>query len=137
MNISMVTLGVADLERSKRFYQDLGWTLSDMSNDNVGFLRGADIVLGLYGHEPLAEDAQVPHSTPDFRGVALAFNRPSREDVDAFVERAREAGATVTKEPQEVFWGRYSGYFADPDGHLWEVGHNPFIEIDANGRMML
>ena len=137
MNISMVTLGVGDLERSKRFYEALGWELSEMSNDNVGFLKGADVVLGLFGHEALAEDAGVVHAEPSFRGVACAINRETKEDVDAFVERAREAGATVTKVPQDVFWGGYSGYFTDPDGHLWEVGWNPFIRIDANGRMQL
>ena len=134
MNISMVTLGVADLARATRFYVALGWRDTEMSNEDVRFLAGADVVLGLYGREALAEDAGVPAAGEGFRAVALAVNRASREEVDAFFKRATLAGGSVVKRPQEAFWGGYSGYFSDPDGHLWEVAHNPFVNIDVNGR---
>ena len=130
----MVTLGVADLARSTEFYTALGWRNSEMSNDSVRFLVGSDIVLGLYGREALAEDAGVDAAGEGFRAVALAVNKGSREEVNAFFKRATLAGGSVVKRPVDVFWGGYSGYFADPDGHLWEVAHNPFINIDANGR---
>ena len=134
MNISMVTLGVADLARSIRFYAALGWRNSEMSNENVAFLVGSDIVLGLLGREALAKDAGVSAEGEGFCAVALALTRGSREEVNAFFQRATLAGGSVVKRPQEVFWGGYSGYFADPDGHLWEVAHNPFVNSDANGR---
>ena len=140
-NISMVTLGVEDLAASTVFYRRLGWTLCKGSNDSVTFLDGGHVVLGLYGHAALAEDAGEP-SSPNkygsgFRGVACACNQPNEAAVDAYMTRAGEAGARIVKAPEKVFWGGYSGYFADADGHLWEVAHNPFVELDERGRMMM
>jgi len=135
--ISMVSLGVADLAASTAFYERLGWTRSSASNEAITFIQLGPVVLGLYGAEALAEDAQIPFETGTFDTVTLAHNTRSREDVDMVLAEAEAAGARILKPAQEVFWGGYSGYFADPDGHAWEVAHNPFIELDADGVMRL
>ena len=137
MNVSMVTLGVVDLARATAFYEALGWVNSSMSTDSVTFLTGGDVVLGLYGWEALADDAGLASYGEGFRGVTLALNRPSRQEADAFMAQAMAAGAREVKPLGDVFWGGYSGYFADPDGHLWEVAHNPFITVDERGTWQL
>lgn len=137
-NISIVTLGVSDLARSTRFYEQLGWQNTKASQESVTFLQGASVVLGLYGHDALAKDAGVEATVPNFRGVSVAINLPAETDVDAFFDKAIAAGAAPTKKPEKAFWGGYSGYFSDPDGHLWEVAHNPFFEGDiASGQLKL
>jgi uncharacterized glyoxalase superfamily protein PhnB len=109
-----------------------------MGNEHVAFFDMHGTVLALFGHDALAKDATVPPGPqPVFRGVSLAWNGGSEAEVDAIIAHAREAGATIVKEPHKVFWGGYSGYFADPDGHLWEVAHNPFVSIDDNGHIKL
>jgi catechol 2,3-dioxygenase-like lactoylglutathione lyase family enzyme len=125
--ISMITLGVSDINRSIEFYEKgLGFPRMESPPDVAFFtLNGA--WLGLYGREALADDAQISAEGSGFRGVALAHNVKTESEVDAVLEQARAAGATITKEAQKVFWGGYSGYFADPDGHLWEVAHNPLF----------
>lgn len=136
--ITMVTLGVADMALARRFYCDgLGWRQSAASNESVSFIEAGGVVMGLYGRTGLAEDAGVPDEGGGFRGVALAHNVASPADVDRVLEEAVAAGATLVKPGEKVFWGGYSGYFADPDGHLWEVAHNPFSPLDADGRMTL
>jgi len=135
--LSMVTLGVRDLKLSRAFYERLGWRASTASNDSVVFFDAGGVVFGLYGREALAEDADVSAQGSGFAGVALAHNTPSREAVDAVIAEAGSAGATVVKHAEEVFWGGYSGYFADPDGHLWEVAWNPHAPLDDAGRMTL
>lgn len=136
-HMSMVTLGVADLARSKTFYEALGWRNTKASQPTVVFLQGDNIVLGLYGREPLADDAQVSSEGSGFKAVSLAINLPSNADVDRVHADAVAAGAANLKTPQNVFWGGYSGYFADPDGHMWEVAHNPFATLDDTGAMRL
>ncbi len=137
-NISIVTLGVGNLKASTAFYERLGWQNTTASQESVTFLQGHSIVLGLYGRAALAEDAQMENSPAGFRGVALAINLPSETDVDSFFNRAIEAGAHARKDPQKVFWGGYSGYFADPDGHLWEIAYNPFFEgNESTGQLKL
>ncbi len=140
-HISMVTLGSDDLPAATEFYKNLGWTVAAPSNDNVVFLIGTNITLGLFGRSALAEDAGVEASPGEnaagFSGIALALNLASREEVDAAYAKAVEAGASATKKPEEVFWGGYSGYFSDLDGHLWEVAHNPFCALDKSGQMIL
>jgi len=136
-HISMVTLGVEDISRAAAFYQALGWQRSGPSEDTVAFLQGGTVVLGLYGRGPLAEDADVEDAPSGFSAIALAVNLPSEADVDAFYQKALAAGARQTKPPQKVFWGGYSGYFADPDGHLWEVAHNPFFPLNESGAISL
>ena len=127
--ISMITLGVRDLERSVRFYQDgLGWPRRE-SPPTVAFFPLNGTWLALFGWDALAEDAEIPAVGSGFRGVSLAHNVQSDEEVDRVVDQAVAAGASLIKKPQKVFWGGYAGYFADPDGHLWEVAHNPFTWI--------
>lgn len=131
-NISIVTLGVEDLVASTAFYEKIGWSNTMASQDSVTFLQGHSVVLGLYGRAALAEDAEVDPVGSGFRGVSLAINLESEEAVDAFFAKAVSCGAVATKKPQKVFWGGYSGYFSDPDGHLWEVAFNPFFQGDVS-----
>lgn len=136
--LTVVTLGVSDVARSRQFYCDgLGFTASSASNEHVVFLHGGGVVLGLYSREALAEDAQVPSAGSGFGGVTLARNLPSKAEVDAALVVAAKAGAKILKPAQEVFWGGYSGYFSDPDGHPWEVAYNPHWPLDAAGGVIL
>ena len=130
--LSVVTLGVADLERSLRFYEALGWKRGNRHAEVVFFqLHG--MVLSLFSRERLAEDAQVPAEGSGFPGVTLAYNARSRDEVHTVLGEAERAGARILKRAQDVFWGGYSGYFADPDGHLWEVAWNPEWELSPEG----
>jgi len=137
--LSLITLGVADLDRSRSFYGDgLGWTPSTLGSDEVVFFQAAGVVFGLYGRDALAEDAGIASAEGSgFRGVTLAHNTRTRDEVDTVLALAESAGARITKPAEEAFWGGYTGYFADPDGHLWEVAWNPGMEIDAAGHMRL
>jgi uncharacterized protein len=135
--LTLVTLGVADLPRATAFYQSLGWVASGGGNAHVTFFHSKTAVLGLFGRAALAEDAHVADNPTGFAAVTLAWNCASRREVDAAFALALAAGAAARKAPQEVFWGGYSGYFADPDGHLWEVAHNPFFPLDDEGRLIL
>jgi catechol 2,3-dioxygenase-like lactoylglutathione lyase family enzyme len=127
--MSMITLGVADLDRSVAFYEQ-GLGLPRHGDDpGVAFFRLDGTWLGLYGRAALAEDAGVPDTPAGFGGFAIAHNLASEAAVDATMDEALAAGATLVKRPRKVFWGGYSGYFADPDGHLWELAHNPFTWI--------
>jgi uncharacterized protein len=127
--LSVVTLGVRDLERARRFYYALGWSCGDPEPDSdVCFFRLDGVVLALYGWDDLAADAALPpgRTDPGFRGIALAHNEPSEAAVDRAYDRFLAAGASVVKRPAGTAWGGYSGYVADPDGHLWEIAYNPF-----------
>lgn len=125
----MITLGVRDLAESIRFYeQGLGFPRME-SPPSVAFFTLNGTWLGLYGREALAEDSQVSADGDGFEGFTLAHNVASEEEVDVVVSQAIAAGATLVKTPQKVFWGGYSGYFKDPDGHLWEVAHNPLFWV--------
>jgi len=136
--INLVTLGVADIAASRSFYQRLGFVASPAGNDDVAFFDANGIVLGIFGHDALAHDANLPpHPQPAFRGVSLAWNARDEAEVDAVIAHAIACGASLVKAPQRVFWGGYSGYFADPDGHLWEVAFNPFFPLGAEGRIQL
>lgn len=127
--ISMITLGVRDLAAAIEFYeQGLGLPRMD-SPPQVAFFTLNGSWLGLYGREALAEDAQISPAGEGFEGFALAHNVGSEEEVDAVIAQAVGAGATLVKQPQHVFWGGYSGYFKDLDGHLWEVAHNPLFWV--------
>jgi catechol 2,3-dioxygenase-like lactoylglutathione lyase family enzyme len=136
--VSLITLGVADLPRARKFYEALGLTASAASQDSVTFFQlGGGVALGLFDRQALADDAKVPNSPSGFSGITLAQNCPSEADVDAVMAHALSCGATLKKPTQKVFWGGYSGYFADPDGHLWEVAYNPFFPLDADGGLKL
>ncbi len=135
--ISMITLGVRNIAASVKFYRDgLGFPQKEFDSEDVAFFTLAGTWLGLYGRDALADDAEVPREGSGFSGIALAHNVTSEEEVDRVLAEAVAAGATLTKPGQKVFWGGYSGYFADPDGYLWEVAYNPFEWIgppDASG----
>ena len=135
--ISIITLGVADMPRARAFYEQLGFAVGPSSNDNVTFFQAGCMILALYGRAALAEDAHVSDSAPGFSGVSIAYNCRSEADVDAMMAHAEHCGANVRKPAQKVFWGGYSGYVADPDGHLWEIAYNPFFPIASDGRIAL
>lgn len=135
--VSVITLGVSDMVRGRQFYEKLGWKAGGPSNDDVTFFDLGGYVLGLYGREPLAKDCLQDPEGSGFRGVALAHNVRSEVEVDDTLAEAVAAGALLVKPGEKVFWGGYSGYFADPDGHLWEIAYNPFFPLDEQGRMSL
>lgn len=136
--INFVTLGVVDVARAKAFYEKLGLKASSAGNESVAFFDVNGVVLALFGHEALAEDAGLTADPPQhFRGMSLAWNAASDAEADAIYAHALACGATPVKPMHKVFWGGYSGYFADPDGHLWEVDHNPFMPFTPEGRIIL
>lgn len=150
-NLSLVTLGVTDLPRSVQFYEMVGLRVeNDWKEQGIAFVNCHGVVLALWSRAELAKDARLPSfaaapadaASPSqaaggngFRDVALAHNARDRPEVDAVIAEADKAGARVLKHPEETSWGGYSGYFADPDGHVWEVAHNPFWTLDAEGRI--
>ncbi|MEA3189804.1 MAG: uncharacterized protein QOD77_386 [Thermoplasmata archaeon] len=136
-SLSLVTLGVADLERARRFYAKLGWETRSPPGGGVVFVPLRGVVLGLWPRTELAKDAQVADTAPGFGGFALAHNCRNEAEVDAVLKEAVAAGATLRKPAHKVFWGGYSGYFADPDGHLWEVAFNPSWPLDGEGKVVL
>jgi catechol 2,3-dioxygenase-like lactoylglutathione lyase family enzyme len=134
--VSLVTLGVADLDRARRFYEaGLGWTRGN-TDDGVAFYQLPGMILALWSRESLAEDAGVVDKG-GIGGIALAYNARSEADVDAVLAEARAAGATILKAAAKTFWGGYSGYFADPDGHPWEVAWNPHWSFGEDGSVRL
>ena len=134
--MSLVTLGVGDLARARRFYEALGWATGSAPEDDVVFFQAGGLILGLWDRARLAEDSGVDDSG-GWGGVTLAHNVRSAADVDRVVEEARSAGATVVREPGETFWGGYSAAFLDPDGHPWEVAFNPDWTLEADGSVRL
>ncbi len=134
--VSLVTLGVADLGRALRFYEALGWKRGN-KDAGVVFFQIPGAVFALWLRAALAEDAHVADSGASFGGIALAYNARSKAEVDKVLAEAEAAGGTILKPAVDVFWGGYSGYFADPDGHLWEVAWNPGWSLDAEGRVSL
>jgi uncharacterized protein len=139
--LSLATLGVRDVVRSTEFYQALGFPLSKASVPaDISFFKTDGGLLAVWGHRELAEDANLsdqPGADAAFRGSAHSINLDSREDVDLFLAVAVKAGARLTRPARATEWGGYSGYFADPDGHLWEVAHNPGWPIGPDGRPIL
>ncbi|KQM11204.1 glyoxalase [Methanomassiliicoccales archaeon RumEn M1] len=133
--VSVLTLGVTDLARSSAFYERLGFRRSNKSDEEIVWFATGGTVLALYPWNALAEDATVPSEGQGFRGTTMAINLSSEREVDEFLERVKSIGGTVVKQPQKVFWGGYSSYFQDPDGHLWEVAFNPFTPVDASGKL--
>jgi len=134
--VNVITLGVGDLGRARILYEALGWATGAGPDDDVVFFQAGDMVLALWDRARLAEDSCVENS-PGWGGVTLAVNLGSREEVDAVTEEARSAGARIGREPAETFWGGYSPVFVDPDGHPWEVAHNPRWTITEDGGVRL
>ena len=135
--VSFITLGVSDIARARAFYETLGFRASSASNASVTFLDCGGLVLALFGRAALADDAGVPDGAAGFSGLALAHNVRSEAEVAEVLAEAEVAGGTIVKPSGRAFWGGTYGYFADPDGHLWEVAHNPGFPLDKEGRVML
>jgi uncharacterized protein len=135
--LSLITLGVSDLERSRAFYEQLGWKSAMRRTEGVVFFQAGGMALSRYPFADLAADAAVSSGGGGFRRVALAYNRRSREEVDSVLAEAKAAGATILKEAQAAFGGGYSGYFADPDDFLWEVAWNPSFSRATDGSIRL
>ena len=140
-NFSIVTLGVADLERSARFYRDLGWEQHGDLAQGITWFKTSGTWIGLFGYDALADDAALPptpeEDLPAYRGITLAINLASEDAVDLALARVHEVGGRIVKPAQRTEWGGYSGYFADPDGHLWEVAHAPGFALDEHGRITM
>lgn len=134
--VNLITLGVGDLGRARRFYEALGWTTGAAPDDDVVFFQAGEMVLALWDRARLAEDSAITDGG-GWGGVTLALNFGSPAEVDAAVEEARSAGATIGREPAETFWGGYSGIFVDPEGHPWEVAHNPHWTVTESGGIEL
>jgi uncharacterized protein len=134
--LSLITLGVADLERARAFYEALGWRSPTDPSDGVAFFQSPGMIVALWSRESLAEDSGVVDGG-GWGGVTLAHNVRSPAEVDAVLEEAERAGATITRPGAETFWGGYSGVFIDPDGHPWEVAHNPGWTIGDDGSITI
>ncbi len=131
--VSIITLGVANLARSRAFYEALGFHASSASQGDIVFFQAGGLGIALYPRAALAEDANVAEAGSGFRGLTIAHNVRAKEEVGAVLAEAQAAGGRMVKPAQDVFWGGHSGYFADPDGHLWEVAWNPHLPILADG----
>lgn len=136
--LSLVTLGVSDLARAVDFYENvIGWKKAD-SPDGVAFFDLNGMLFSLFPHSELAKDMRMSaQPLSNYRGLTLAHNLRSKDEVDRLFAELRAKGVTIIKQPEQVFWGGYSGYFADPDGHLWEAAFNPFWTISADGRISM
>lgn len=142
--LSLVTLGVASLDVARQFYERLGWKASPVSQGDVVFFQLNGMALSLFPRTLLAQDAgivepgiKLDDAAPRFAGIALAYNCRSAKAVDETFTLALSAGGRAMKPPETAFWGGYSGYFADPDGYLWEVAYNPHFPLDAAGSLKL
>ena len=134
--LSLITLGVSDLARSRAFYEALGWQTGAGPDDDVCFFQAGCMVVALWSRASLAEDSGV-EDNGGWGGITLAYNTRSPAEVDAVIEEARAAGGAIPREPGETFWGGYSAMFLDPDGHPWEVAHNPRWTIEDDGAVTI
>ena len=134
--LSLVTLGVSDVARARAFYEALGWTTGAGPDDDVVFFQAGCMIVALWGRAALAEDSVVEDSG-GWGGVTIAHNVRSQDEVDAVLEQAAAAGAAIGRPGAETFWGGYSGVFVDPDGHPWEVAHNPHWKLAEDGSISL
>jgi catechol 2,3-dioxygenase-like lactoylglutathione lyase family enzyme len=135
--LTLITLGVADLPRSVAFYEGLGWKRSARKAEGVAFFQAGGTVLSLYPRAALAGDADLPAEGSGFAGFSLAYNARTREEVDTVMAEAVAAGGTLVKPAFDIFWGGYVGFFADPDGFLWEVAWNPMFPLTEEGAIVL
>lgn len=135
--VSLITLGVADLGRARAFYERLGWKRSFRKAEGVAFFQIGGLALALWPRVELAKDANATDDGGKFTGIALAYNTRSRDEVDTVLADVAAAGGRLLKSAQPTSWGGYQGYFADPEGHLWEVAWNPGFALDADGNVTL
>jgi uncharacterized glyoxalase superfamily protein PhnB len=136
--LNLITLGVSDIKKALNFYEKgLGWKKSASSNEHTAFFSLGGMVLGLYSRHSLAEDVTVNADGSGFPGITISYNAKSEKEVDEVLAEVEKLGATIIKPAQKVFWGGYSGYFQDPDGHFIEVAFNPFWEFDENDNIKL
>lgn len=135
--VSIITLGVHDLDRAVAFYEALGLTPGMLIKDDVAFFQMGGLLLGLWMRQKLADDVGVENIETQFSGVALAYNTRSEKEVDEILAAAEKAGGSIVKPSQRAFYGGWYGYFADTEGNLWEVAHNPSFPLDAEGRISL
>ena len=137
-HISLITLGVADVAKSTAFYEQLGFVRSKTaSQESVSFFQAGPLVLALWGRDAQRDDAEAAAVWTGNGGIVVAQNVASEDAVDVMMARAEASGARVLKPAAKTFWGGYDGYFADPDGHVWEIAFNPFWELDEDGRVKL
>ncbi len=137
LRATLITLGVSNVERAARFYETLGMRRRVKGVKDVAFFEAGGVALAVWGRADLAKDTGLENSQPGFSGVALAFNVADEPSVDAALQAAAQAGGKIVKAAGRAFWGGYTGYFADPDGHLWEVAHNPGFPLDESGQIRL
>jgi catechol 2,3-dioxygenase-like lactoylglutathione lyase family enzyme len=135
--VSIITLGVANLERSRQFYERLGWRRALAKSEGIVFFQAGGMAVALYPRAELAKDANVAPDGSGFQAITLAYNARNRLEVDSVLAAALAAGANLLKPAQEAFWGGYSGYFSDPDGFPWEVAWNPSFPIAADGSIRI
>ena len=134
--LSLITLGVADLARARAFYEALGWRSGAAPADDVVFFQSSGMIVALWGRDQLAEDSGV-EDAGGWGGVTLAHNVNSPKEVDAVIAEAEKAGARIARPGGKTFWGGYSGIFVDPEGHPWEVAHNPHWTLGQDGSITL
>jgi predicted lactoylglutathione lyase len=134
--VSLITLGVRDLERARTFYEAIGWRSNAAPGDDVVFFQAGGMIVALWRRDELARDTGVEDSG-GWGGTTLAYNTRSADEVDAALDEAQAAGATIVRAGAETFWGGYSGVFVDPDGHAWEVAHNPHWTLADDGSVSL
>ncbi|WP_026752494.1 MULTISPECIES: VOC family protein [Sediminibacterium] len=136
--LNLITLGTDEFEKSLNFYEKgLGWKKSDKSLDGLALFDLGGIILALHPRKDLAEDTTLPYQSSSFSGLTISHNTRSEKEVDEILEKVAALGATIVKPAQKVYWGGYSGYFKDLDGHLFEVAFNPFWELDENDNVKL
>jgi uncharacterized glyoxalase superfamily protein PhnB len=134
--LTIITLGVENVKVSTDFYENtMGWIKMESSNENITFFKLNGIMLSLFQKDSLAEDAEVQAEGTGFKSFSIAYNANSKDEVNAVFKDLTDKRVKIIKQPKEVFWGGYSGYFADPDGFLWEVAYNPYLEMDAKGNV--
>jgi hypothetical protein len=134
--VSVITLGVSDVGRARRFYEALGWKTNAAPDDDVAFFQAGGLVVSLWSRASLAEDSGV-QDPGGWGGITLAYNTRSEAEVDDVIAEAERAGATIPRAGGPTFWGGYSGIFVDPDGHPWEVAHNPHWAVREDGSVSL